>query len=141
MPGRAGTARREERMIWNPHYESMDREKLTKIQGERLGELVDRVYRRVPFYRKRMDEKGVKPRDINHVSDITKLPFLTKDDMRDVYPFKLLAVDPIDIVEVHTSSGTTGKPVVDAYTRQDIALWSEAMARTLAMGDTSRVFY
>jgi phenylacetate-CoA ligase len=125
-------------MIWNPHYESMEREKLTKIQGERLCELVDRVYRKVPFYRKRMDEKGVKPVDINDISDITKLPFLTKDDMRDVYPFKLLAVDPIDIVEVHTSSGTTGKPVVDAYTRQDISIWAEAMARTLAMGDTSR---
>jgi phenylacetate-CoA ligase len=125
-------------MIWNPHYESMEREKLVKIQSERLCELVDRIYRKVPFYRKRMDEKGVKPRDIEHISDITKLPFLTKDDMRDVYPFKLLAVDPIDIVEVHTSSGTTGKPVVDAYTRQDIAIWSEAMARTLAMGNTSR---
>jgi phenylacetate-CoA ligase len=125
-------------MIWNPYYESMDRESLTKLQGQRLGELVDRIYRRVPFYRKRMEEKGVKPSDINGISDITKLPFLTKEDMREVYPFQLLAVDPVDIVEVHTSSGTTGKPVVDAYTRRDIAIWSEAMARTLAMGDTSR---
>ncbi len=125
-------------MIWNSHYEAMEREKLTKIQSERLCELVDRVYRRVPFYRRRMDERGVKPQDINGVSDIQKLPFLTKDDMREVYPFKLLAVELADIVEVHTSSGTTGKPVVDAYTRRDLAIWSESMARTLAMGDTSR---
>jgi phenylacetate-CoA ligase len=125
-------------MIWNAHYESMDRGKLTKIQGERLGELVDRLYRKVPFYRRRMDDHDVRPGDIDGLDDITRLPFLTKDDMREVYPLKLLAVDPSEIVEIHTSSGTTGKPVVDAYTRKDIGIWSEAMARTLAMGDTSR---
>ncbi|MBN1834510.1 MAG: phenylacetate--CoA ligase [Spirochaetales bacterium] len=125
-------------MIWNTHYESMQREVLTKLQGERLCELVDRLYRRVPFYRRRMDEQGVRPADITGIEDIVKLPFLTKDDMREVYPLQLLAVDPDELVEIHTSSGTTGKPVVDAYTREDIAIWSEAMARTLAMGDTSR---
>jgi phenylacetate-CoA ligase len=125
-------------MVWNAHYESMAREELTRLQSQRLGELVDRLYRRVPFYRRRMDEAGVKPADIGHIRDIVKLPFLNKDDMREVYPLQLLAVDRSEIVEVHTSSGTTGKPVVDAYTSKDIAIWSEAMARTLAMGDTSR---
>jgi len=125
-------------MIWNPHYEAMGREEMARLQGERLGELVDRLYRRVGFYRRRMDSKGVKPADINRIGDIAKLPFLTKDDMREVYPLQLLAVDPAELVEVHTSSGTTGSPVVDAYTLRDIGVWSEAMARTLAMGDTAR---
>jgi phenylacetate-CoA ligase len=128
----------EAQMIWNVHYEGLEREKLGRIQGERLCELVDKLYRKVPFYRRRMEEKGVSPAHIGGISDITRLPFMTKEDMREVYPFGLLAVEMRDIVEVHTSSGTTGKPVVGAYTRQDIALWSEAMARTLAMGDTER---
>lgn len=125
-------------MIWNEHYESMDRDKLTALQSRRLIEQIQRVYEKVPFYRQKMQEKGLTPSDIKHISDITKLPFTTKDDMREVYPLGLLAVDPGDIVEVHTSSGTTGKPVVDAYTRADIDLWSELMARSLAMGDTTR---
>ncbi len=125
-------------MIWNVHYETLGRELLARLQGERLGELVDRLYRRVPFYRRRLEEREVKPADINRIADIRKLPFLTKDDLREVYPLELLAVDLADIVEVHTSSGTTGKPVVDAYTSKDIGIWAESMARTLAMGDTSR---
>ncbi len=125
-------------MIWNAHYETMERPELERLQGERLGELVDRLYRRVPFYRRRMDERGVKPADINRIADVARLPFLTKDDMREVYPLELLAVDLSEIVEVHTSSGTTGLPVVDAYTSKDIGIWAESMARTLAMGDTSR---
>ena len=125
-------------MIWNVHYETLGREVLARLQGERLGELVDRLYRRVPFYRRRLEEREVKPADINRIADIRKLPFLSKDDMREVYPLELLAVDLADIVEVHTSSGTTGKPVVDAYTSKDIGIWAESMARTLAMGDTSR---
>jgi len=125
-------------MIWNAHYEAMGRAELERLQSERLGELVDRLYRRVAYYRQRLDSQGVKPADINHIRDIAKLPFLTKDDMREVYPLKLLAVELADIVEVHTSSGTTGKPVVDAYTQKDIGIWAESMARTLAMGDTAR---
>jgi phenylacetate-CoA ligase len=124
-------------MIWNARCESMSREELTRLQSERLGELVDRLYRRVPFYRRRLEDRGTKPADIGHIRDISKLPFLTKDDMREVYPLQLLAVDRSQLVEVHTSSGTTGKPVVDAYTLKDIGIWSEAMARTLAMGDTT----
>jgi len=85
-----------------------------------------------------MEEKGVKPSDINKLEDIVKLPFITKDEMREVYPYGLCAVDLKDIVEIHTSSGTTGKPVVDAYTQKDIDIWSETMARTLSMGDTTK---
>lgn len=116
----------------------MEREKLSALQGERLKELITRVYENVPFYRKRMDEAGIKPADINSIKDIARLPFTTKLDMRDVYPYGLLAVPEEDIVEVHTSSGTTGTPVVDAYTHNDIELWKEVMARTLAMGDTTK---
>jgi phenylacetate-CoA ligase len=136
--GLLSTGGAEALMIWNAQYESMDRDRLAQLQSERLCELVDRLYRRVPFYRRRMDEKGVRPGDIGGLSDLPRLPFLTKEDMREVYPLELLAVDRSELVEIHTSSGTTGKPVVDAYTRKDIATWSEAMARTLAMGDTSR---
>jgi phenylacetate-CoA ligase len=85
-----------------------------------------------------MDALGVKPLDIRGIEDIQRLPFTTKDEMREVYPYGLLAVDLREIVEIHTSSGTTGKPVVDAYTAGDIGIWSEVMARTLATGGTTR---
>ena len=125
-------------MIWNPDFETLCRPDLTKLHGERLGRLVDTLYRRVPFYRKKMDRQGVKPQDVQGVGDIAKLPFTTKDEMREVYPYGLLAVALSEIVEIHTSSGTTGKPVVDAYTRGDIETWAEVMARTLAAGGTTR---
>ena len=125
-------------MIWNKEWETMDPEKLKAAQSKRLSDLIERVYKNIPFYKQRMDEQGIKPTDIQDIADIEKFPFTTKEDMRQVYPFKLLAVDMEEIVEVHTSSGTTGKPVVDAYTRKDINIWSEVMARTLAMGDTSK---
>jgi len=125
-------------MIWNNDYESLDRADLSRLQGERLGRLVDVLYRRVPFYRKKMEAAGVRPNDIQGIQDIARLPFTTKDEMRDVYPYGLLAVDLREIVEIHTSSGTTGKPVVDAYTSADLDVWSEAMARTLAAGGTTR---
>ncbi len=125
-------------MIWNTDFESLAGAAMTRLQGERLGRLVDVLYRRVPFYQKKMDERGVKPQDIQGIDDITRLPFTTKDEMRDVYPYGLLAVGLHDIVEIHTSSGTTGKPVVDAYTAGDIDVWAEAMARTLAAGGTTR---
>src|SRR4030042_583898 len=119
-------------------YGAPPRDDLAKLQGERLCRLVDVLYRRVPFYRRKMDGLGVKPLDIRCIEDITRLPFTTKDEMREVYPFGLLAVDLNEIVEIHTSSGTTGKPVVDAYTAGDIDIWSEVMARTLATGGTAR---
>ena len=125
-------------MMWNREYEAMSRDALRKHQSEKLKQVVQRVYDRVPFYRNKMDAIGVKPRDIVSIRDIVKLPFTTKDEMRDVYPYGLCASDMRDIVEIHTSSGTTGKPVVDAYTQNDIDIWSEVMARTLTMGGTTR---
>lgn len=125
-------------MIWNSQDETMPREELRKLQGKRLKNIVFNAYERIEFYRNKMDNIGVKPSDIESIEDIVKLPFLTKDELREVYPYGLLAVDKKDIVEIHTSSGTTGKPVVDAYTQRDIDLWSEVMARTLSMGGTSR---
>ena len=125
-------------MIWNSQDETMPREELRKLQGKRLRNIVFNAYERIEFYRNKMDCIGFKPSDIESIEDIVKLPFLTKDELREVYPYGLLAVDKKDIIEIHTSSGTTGKPVVDAYTQRDIDLWSEVMARTLSMGGTSR---
>ena len=125
-------------MIWNEKYETMSADEMRSHQSECLKKLVESVYKNVPFYKKKMDELGVKPSDIKDISDITKLPFTTKDDMRDVYPYGLLNTDLTNIVEIHTSSGTTGKPVVDAYTNKDIDIWAEVMARTLAMGGTTK---
>jgi phenylacetate-CoA ligase len=125
-------------MIWNNEYEAMQPDKLRTVQSSRLCELVARLYKNVPFYKQKMDSLGVKPEDIKDIKDIAKLPFTTKDDMREVYPLGHLAVTKDEIVEIHTSSGTTGKPVVDAYTHKDIEIWSEVMARTLAMGDTRK---
>jgi phenylacetate-CoA ligase len=125
-------------MIWDTDHETLPRGELAALQGERLCRLVDVLYRRVPFYRRKMDDLGVKPLDIRAIDDIARLPLTTKDEMRLVYPYGLLAVDLREIVEIHTSSGTTGKPVVDAYTAGDIDIWSEVMARTLATGGTAR---
>ncbi len=125
-------------MIWNEKFETLTRDNMEQYQLENLQKLVEKLYNKVPFYKKKMDNSGVKPSDIKKLSDIQKLPFTTKDDMREVYPYGLLAVDLKDIVEIHTSSGTTGKPVVDAYTEKDIDIWSEVMARTLAMGGTTK---
>jgi len=125
-------------MIWNKQYETMSKEELETLQTERLQKLAQKLYNEVPFYKRKMDEMEVAPAAINHISDIKKLPFTTKDEMRGVYPFGLLAADKTEIVEIHTSSGTTGKPVVDAYTIYDIEIWSEVMARTLSMGGTGK---
>ncbi len=122
-------------MIWNREFETMSRRQLTLLQTKRLQSLVRKAYTINPFYRGKMDAAGVKPTHIKHISDIVKLPFITKTEMRDVYPYGLLSCHVDNIVEIHTSSGTTGKPVVDAYTKKDIDIWSEVMARTLAMGD------
>lgn len=123
--------------MWNEKIETMSREDKKKLQSERLVAQVKKLYETVPFYKKRMDEKGVSPADIKSIDDISKLPFMTKDDLREVYPHGLLAVKQEDIVEVHMSSGTTGKPVVMEYTRNDINDWAEAVARALAMAGVS----
>ena len=111
----------------------MDRQKMRALQSERLKQLVDRVYNNVAFYRKRMDEMGVKPSDIQSIDDIVKLPFTYKTDLRDNYPFGLFAVPMKDIVRVHASSGTTGKPTTVGYTKNDIENWREVVARCLTM--------
>lgn len=124
--------------IWNRHFECMDREELRKVQGERLKETVERVYYNVPYYRGMMQKAGIGPESIQSIDDIHKLPFTTKQDLRDNYPFSLFAVPMSEVVRVHASSGTTGKPTVVGYTRRDIATWSEVMARTLTSAGADR---
>ncbi|HLN20174.1 MAG TPA: phenylacetate--CoA ligase [Bacteroidales bacterium] len=124
--------------IWNPHFECMDREGLRNIQSQRLRETVERVYFNVPYYRNKMQAAGLGPENINSIDDLSKLPFTTKIDLRDNYPFGLFAVPMSEIVRVHASSGTTGKPTVVGYTRHDVATWSEVMARTLTGAGANR---
>ncbi|HZD60496.1 MAG TPA: phenylacetate--CoA ligase [Anaerolineae bacterium] len=124
-------------MIWNPEYESMDRKKLKELQLKRLQALLKWVYNEVPFYKERFDDVGVKPSDIKSLEDIAKLPFTTKNDLRDTYPFGMFAVPMENVVRVHSSSGTTGKPIVVGYTRADINTWSELTARVAVAGGAS----
>lgn len=126
-------------MIWNRDIECMNRDEMRKLQDRRLIDLVAKVYNHVPFYKRKMDELGVKPTDIKGIEDITKLPFTYKQDLRDNYPFGLFAVPMKDIVRVHGSSGTTGKPTTVGYTRNDIENWKEVTARCFSMaGITSK---
>jgi phenylacetate-CoA ligase len=116
----------------------MDRNGIRHVQSERLRETVERVYFNVPYYRNKMQEAGIGPESIQTIDDIAKLPFTTKHDLRDNYPFGLFAVPMSEIVRVHASSGTTGKPTVVGYTRNDISTWSEVMARTLTGAGANR---
>ena len=125
-------------MIWNKEIECMSREDVTLLQSERLVKLVDYVYNNVEFYRKKMDAVGVKPSDIKDIKDIVKLPFTTKDDLRDNYPFGLFAVPHSDIVRIHASSGTTGKATVVGYTRDDLEIWAECVARCFSMAGVDK---
>ena len=125
-------------MYWNKPIETMDPEELSQLEGARLRELVSRVYRDVPFFRSRMQECGLLPEDIRDLRDIGKLPFTTKQDMRDNYPYKLFAVPLSEIVRIHASSGTTGRPTVVGYTKRDIGIWAEVMARTLTAAGITR---
>ncbi len=120
-------------MIWNRDIECMGRDEMRKLQDRRLMDLVAKVYNHVPFYKRKMDELGVKPTDIKGIEDISKLPFTYKQDLRDNYPFGLFAVPMKDIVRVHGSSGTTGKPTTVGYTRNDIESWKEVAARCFSM--------
>ncbi len=119
-------------MIWNPERECMSGGALQALQFARLKNLVEHVYVTVPFYKNKLDSVGITPADIKSLADIAKLPFTTKTDLRATYPYGLLAVPQAQIVEVHMSSGTTGTPVVDAYTEHDMNDWAEGMARTLS---------
>ena len=123
--------------IYNDAMECMDFDERKKLQGERLRATVELEYNNVPAYRKRMDEAGVKPEDINGIEDIVKLPFTQKTDLRDTFPYGLFAADLKDIVRIQGSSGTTGKPIVSGYTENDIKVWTEMVARALtAAGGT-----
>lgn len=116
-------------MFWVKDLECMPREQIRKLQLERLQNTVNRVYERVPFYRRRFDEIGLKPEHICTLKDLEKIPFTVKDDLRSNYPYGMFAV-PIDkIVRLHASSGTTGKPTVVGYTKGDLKIWSELVAR------------
>lgn len=124
-------------MIWNKEIECMSRQEMRKLQSEKLIQLVHHVYTNVAFYRRRMDEMGVKPSDIQSIDDIVKLPFTYKTDLRDNYPYDLFAAPMKDIVRVHASSGTTGKPTTVGYTKNDIENWREVVARCLTMAGIS----
>ncbi|MBO5938775.1 MAG: phenylacetate--CoA ligase [Clostridia bacterium] len=123
-------------MIWSKE-ETLPREELEKLQLERLQETVHRVYAKVAPYRAKMDAAGVKPEDIQSLADLKKLPFVTKQDMRDTYPFGLFAVDRDELVRIHASSGTTGKPTVVGYTKKDLEIWTECVSRIACMGGAS----
>ena len=120
-------------MIWDEKIECMNREDLRDLQLKRLQKTVKIAFNKIPYYNKKYTEANVYPEDINSLEDIEKLPFITKDELRESYPFGLLAVSQKDIVEVHSSSGTTGKPVVSGYTRKDLDTWADIMARGLTM--------
>lgn len=125
-------------MIFNEEFETLPREALEAIQLRRLQALIERVYNLVPFYRRKFDEVGIKPGDIRSLRDLRRLPFTTKQDLRDNYPFGMFAVPMEQVVRIHASSGTTGKPTVVGYTQRDIRTWSELMARTLSAAGVHR---
>ncbi len=119
--------------IWNEAKECMSRDEMTALQSARLKKIVNNVYHNVEFYRKKMQQSGIEPGDINGIEDLKNLPFTTKADLRDNYPFGLFAVPKSQIVRIHASSGTTGKSTVVGYTRKDIDTWCECVARCLTM--------
>lgn len=124
-------------MIWN-QVECADREQMREIQSKRLSDMIKRVYNTVPFYQKKLKELGIEPGDIKSIDQLKDLPFTLKTDLRDNYPFGLFTVPQSDIVRIHASSGTTGKPTVVGYTKNDIDMWSEVVARSLTMAGVSK---
>lgn len=133
-------------MIWNEKMECASGKNLKNLQSERLSETVHYLYKHNPVYKTKLEQFGITPADIKSIDDIVKLPFTTKDDMRDNYPFKLLSQPLKNIQEIHVSSGTTGNPTVVGYTKEDVKLWAEVMARSLACagavpGDMMQVAY
>lgn len=133
-------------MIWNEKMECMSPAEMVGLQSERLKQTVAYLWNNSPVYRKKLEAFGMTPASVKDISDIEKMPFTTKDDMRDSYPFKLLSRPIKDIAEIHVSSGTTGNPTVVGYTKADIDLWAEAIARTLGCaganpGDMIQIAY
>ncbi len=125
-------------MIWNPNKECMSTDEMRALQGRRLHKIVKYVYHNVPFYRNKLQKMDVTPDDIRNIEDIHKLPFTTKQDLRDNYPYGLQAAPKSEIIRVHASSGTTGNPTIVGYTRKDIEVWSECMTRCLTAYGVSR---
>ena len=125
-------------MIWNKSKECMSRDEMSDLQGKRLHKLVELVYHNVPFYREKMQALDLTPEDINSIEDIRKLPFTTKQDLRDNYPTGLQAAHQSEIVRVHASSGTTGNPTIVGYTRRDLEIWKECSARALTAYGVTR---
>ena len=125
-------------MIWNETKECMSRDQMTALQSARLVKLVDYMYHNVEFYRKKMQAVGIMPGDIKDIEDIVKLPFTAKDDLRDNYPFGLFAVPNSQIIRIHASSGTTGKATVVGYTRKDLDIWAECVARCMTMAGLTK---
>lgn len=133
-------------MIWNPEIECAEREQMHELQSNRLTGMVKRMYDNVPFYRNKFDEIGLEPGDIKTVDQLKDLPFTNKNDLRDNYPFGLFTVPQTNVVRIHASSGTTGKPTVVGYTHADLDIWAEVVARSLTMagvhkGDTIQIAY
>ncbi len=124
--------------IWNKQEETMPRSELEQIQLERLQAVVNRVYRNVKFYRRKFDQLGISPEDIQSLDDLQKLPLTCKEDLRDSYPYEMFAVSLRDVVRIHSSSGTTGKPTVCGYTKHDLHIWSELVARVLSAGGVTK---
>lgn len=132
--------------IWDAQHETMDREQLRELQFERLRAAVNRVYEHVPFYRDKLTALGLEPGDVRSLDDVRRLPFTTKNDFREQYPFRLFAAPMEEVVEIHSSSGTTGKPVVAGFTRRDLDTWAELVCRIAVMagvraGDIGQVSF
>ncbi len=125
-------------MYWEPENETMGREELEQLQLERLQSTLSRVYMNVPFYRRKFDEAGIDPDDFRSLDDVRKLPFTTKNDLRDSYPYGLFAVPLREVVRIHASSGTTGMSTVVGYTKNDLKTWSNLVARVLTAGGITK---
>ncbi|MBL7179321.1 MAG: phenylacetate--CoA ligase [Pseudomonadota bacterium] len=125
-------------MILDIGFETMPREDLEAIILRRLKATIDRIYVNVPFYRKKFQENNITPNDIKSLEDLKRIPFTTKEDLRDNYPYGMFAVPMDNVVRIHASSGTTGKPTVVGYTARDVNTWAELMARSLAAGGATR---
>ena len=126
------------RNFYQPEIEKMSVEDMKKLQSERLVEQVKFVWDNVPYYRDKMEQQGVKPEDIKDISDLHKLPFVTKDDLRDAYPYGLRGANLEDCVEIHSTSGTTGRRVVAFYTKEDVNLWHDCCARALVAAGATK---
>ena len=125
-------------MIWNEKIECASRDEMAAVQSERLKQTVQRIYHNIPSYRAKMQEIGMLPGDVRSVEDLKTLPFTNKTDLRDNYPFGMFTVPMSEIVRVHASSGTTGKPTVVGYTRNDLSMWAEVVTRSLCMSGVTR---